>query len=181
MVGVHVLSFQHYVLRVFAADYDLSRWVINPPYFRFILPAGCGGGQVGVDGGYYPFTAPVKPRMNCFCNNKKKMIIGTTVITTPAAVPRESLTKAPCNATSPTCKVLFVKVGRTREGQKKLFHCSTKVMIATVARVGRTTGMTIFHQILNSLAPSIRPASSRSSGTPLNACLRRKILNTVAI
>jgi len=54
------------------------------------------------------------------------------------------------------------------------------VMMATVARAGRTDGKRMSHQMRSSLAPSIRPASSRSSGTVRKAWRRRKMLNTLA-
>ena len=49
-----------------------------------------------------------------------------------------------------------------------------------IAIDGRATGKMTLHQMRSSLAPSMRAASSRSSGTVLKACRSRKMLNTVA-
>ncbi len=50
----------------------------------------------------YPLTAPVNPRTNCRCKTTNSTRIGTTVMTTPAAMPRVSEANIPCSATRPT-------------------------------------------------------------------------------
>ena len=49
-------------------------------------------------------------------------------------------------------------------GQKKSSHAPWKVKIALAARAGVHSGSTTLQKIRNSLAPSIRAASSSSSG-----------------
>jgi hypothetical protein len=48
--------------------------------------------------------------------------------------------------------------------RKKSFHIQTPLRMITAARAGRVSGSMIRQKICNSLAPSIRAASSRSFG-----------------
>lgn len=56
-------------------------------------------GGVQVDQAYprhQPFTAPRMPSTKCFCRARKKMMMGSTAITVPAAIDRTSVPKMPC-------------------------------------------------------------------------------------
>ena len=52
-------------------------------------------------------------------------------------------------------------------------------MVMTVTTVGQIEGKMILWKICHSVAPSIRPASSSSSGTPLSAAARITIAKPV--
>src|SRR4029078_3966491 len=110
----------------------------------------------------------------------KKMMMGTTVMVTPAAIERKSELKKPWSATSPTGSVMLPWVCSIKDGHRKSFHDVTKVKMATAASDGRMTGRRMLHQMRNSLAPSMRAASMRSFGTPRKACRNRKMLKALA-
>ena len=122
----------------------------------------------------------MRPRTNCRWRTTKKIRIGTTVIVTPAATDRKSELKKLSSAASPTGSVLLAGVGSISDGHRKSFQDVTKVKIATVATVGRTSGNATCHQIRHSRAPSTRAASISSLGTLLNAWRIRKMLNALA-
>ncbi len=62
----------------------------------------------------------------------------------------------------------------------KSFQALRKVKAARVTRMGRMTGSATSRKMANSPAPSMRAASSSSSGTPSAYCRTRKMPNTLA-
>jgi hypothetical protein len=65
-------------------------------------------------------------------------------------------------------------------GHMKSFHDARKVSAASVARIGRITGSTMSTRMRSSLAPSMRAASSSSSGTDCAYWRTRKMPKTLA-
>ena len=63
----------------------------------------------------------------------------------------------------------------------KSFQLPRKLKIASVASTGVSTGTTMVRKMRHSLAPSMRAASSRSSGMPRANWRTRKMPNTLAI
>ncbi|MNR63979.1 hypothetical protein D3C85_1864650 [compost metagenome] len=53
------------------------------------------------------------------------------------------------------------------------------VKIASAESAGVTSGIATFHQMVNSLSPSTRAASRKSSGTPSKNCFIRNVPKAV--
>jgi hypothetical protein len=65
-------------------------------------------------------------------------------------------------------------------GQRKSFHALRKLNTARVTRIGVSAGSTIVAKVRSSLAPSIRAASSSSSGMESAYWRTRNMPNTLA-
>ena len=84
--------------------------------------------------------------------------------TEPAIISSLSCTCSRDSEASATGKVCRLWSLSTINGHMKSFHAPKKLKTAKVTRIGLSTGSTICQKIRHSLAPSMRAASSRSSG-----------------
>ena len=104
-----------------------------------------------------------------------------TVRTEPAIISSVSCTCSPKRLARATGSVYFESSVSTTSGQKKSFHVPRKVKMASVTRMGRQSGRMISAKMRTSLAPSMRAASSSSSGMERAYWRTRKMPKMVAM
>ena len=129
---------------------------------------------------YYPFT-PTDKDIDCkkyFCATKYRMNVGMIAIIAPAIKVGISATYIPCNNFSPGVIGILLMSENTIDGHRKSFHVPVKVNSATTNKTGLINGRITILKICQSLAPSIRAASSYAMGMLSINCRIRKILNT---
>src|SRR6476646_10901742 len=74
-----------------------------------------------------------------------------------------------------SARVYWLFLEMTTKGQMKSFQTRINWMIASVARIGRESGIMIRQKIVKWLAPSIRAASINSPGTEAKKVRSTKI------
>src|SRR6201999_4444387 len=109
-------------------------------------------------------AADSAPRMNCRCRIRKKIISGSVVKVAAAASPGMSVPLAPANVDRPTSTGWIDSLLVITSGHRKLFQLPMKVLIAMIARAGRTAGTPMLQSTRIRPAPSTVAASRISCG-----------------
>src|SRR6185437_730992 len=109
----------------------------------------------------------------------KTTSIGASAITLPAMSRFHFVSWAPWNDARPSCTVLWSVDVITISGHRKSFHVHRNVTIPRVASAGSESGSTIRKSTPRRVQPSIRAASSRSTGSVRKNWRKRKMPNGV--
>src|SRR6056297_2443495 len=119
------------------------------------------------------------PSTYCFWIKKKKIMMGTTATVVAAIFQVHWVIQSLENWDNPTCIICFFESFIATRGQRYEFQLAKKENMAVVHNAGNDSGNMIFQKICSLLAPSMRAASSSSSGIPRKNCLNKKIPNAL--
>lgn len=123
--------------------------------------------------------SPVRtiPSTKYFWAMKNKIKTGSKEYIDPTIIRFQGISrKAEIMPLMPMGSVNLLSVLRYITGVIKSFQVHKNVKIETVAIAGLHSGRAIFHQVLNSLQPSILAASNKSLGSEPKNCLSKNII-----